>query len=92
MLTRTVPGQEPKSVRPEGPPFHWRRLRAGQGGHRAGRGAGAPSGQVGGGQTVSLFLEPEGTDLAGMLPARRAAVRSGARHRHCLNGLLGDRA
>ena len=68
VLTRTVPGQEPKSVRGPGAPFPLAQA-ARLAGAVTGRGAvRVRPGQVGGGQTVSLFLEPEGTDLAGMLP------------------------
>ena len=68
VLTRTVPGQEPKSVRGAGAPFPLTRA-AGLAAAALGRDAARlrPH-QVGGSQRVALRLEPEGTDVASLLP------------------------
>jgi hypothetical protein len=68
VLTRTVPGQEPKSVRGAGAPFPLAQATRLAGAAIGRNPARVRPGQVGGGQAVSLFLEPEGVDLAGMLP------------------------
>ena len=68
VLTRTVPGQEAKSVRGAGAPFPLTRaatLAAAALGRDTAR---LRPHQVGGSQRVALRLEPEGTDVAALLP------------------------
>jgi hypothetical protein len=68
VLTRTVPGQDPKSVRGAGAPFPLARATA-LAAAALGR---APlrlfPRQVGRSQRVALLLEPEGTDVVTLLP------------------------
>ena len=66
--TGRVHPAEPKSVRGTGAPFPLAQAARLAGAVTGRDPARVRPGQVGGGQAVSLFLEPEGTDLAGMLP------------------------
>jgi hypothetical protein len=73
ILTRTVPGQEPKSVRGAGAPFPLAQAAAlvgdalGRGGPDGRHGPCLRPRQVGRSQAVALYLEPEGTDVTVLL-------------------------
>jgi hypothetical protein len=67
VLTRTVPGQEPKSVRGAGAPFPLARA-AGLAAALGRDAARLRPHQVGRSQRVALRLEPDGTDVATLLP------------------------
>ena len=67
-LTRTVPGQEPKSVRGAGAPFPLARAAALAAAALGRDGLRLRPRQVGRGQRVALLVEPEGTDVASVLP------------------------
>jgi hypothetical protein len=67
-LTRTVPGQEPKSVRGAGAPFPLARAAALAAAALGRDGLRLRPRQVGRSQRVALLLEPEGTDVTAALP------------------------
>jgi hypothetical protein len=79
VLTRTVPGQEPKSVRGPGAPFPLARAatlvgaalvrgsRSGPDGWDGRHGPCLRPRQVGRSQAVALYLEPEGIDVTALL-------------------------
>jgi hypothetical protein len=79
VLTRTVPGHEPKSVRGTGAPFPLAQAAAlvgaalgrdgrdGRGGGDGRHGLCLRPRQVGRSQAVALYLEPEGTDVTVLL-------------------------
>ena len=95
VLTRTVPGQEPKSrARPRGPLPSGAGRRAWPGRSPGGAGCGCARGRSAGGRPSPCSWSRRGrTSGRDATPRVRAAVRSGARrHSLCLNGLLGDRA
>jgi hypothetical protein len=75
VLTRTVPGQEPKSVRGAGAPFPLHRARALLEAALARSPLSVRPRQVGGSQRVALYLEPEGIDVTGLLPGGPPAGR-----------------